>query len=93
MRSLIMERAIYQLKDACELMGVAEDLMREFVAKEWLRPAETGKLAFDDEDLARFRLIWQLQEDFGVNDEGVDIILHLIDELNFLRRAVVGSHS
>jgi chaperone modulatory protein CbpM len=36
----------------------------------------------DDEDLARIRLIRDLKEDFGVNDEGMSIILHLLDQLN-----------
>lgn len=36
----------------------------------------------DEEDIARARLIWELQKEFGVNDEAVPIILHLIDQLN-----------
>jgi chaperone modulatory protein CbpM len=36
-------------------------------------------------DLARVQLIKDLKVDFGVNDEGVAIILHLIDQLHGLR--------
>jgi len=33
-------------------------------------------------------LIRDLKADFGVNDEGVDVILHLVDQLHGLRRAL-----
>ena len=36
----------------------------------------------DEEDLARIRLICELKDEFGVNDEGVSIILQLLDQLN-----------
>ena len=36
----------------------------------------------DEEDLARICLIKQIQEEFGVNDESIPIILHLIDQVN-----------
>jgi chaperone modulatory protein CbpM len=38
-------------------------------------------------DVARARLIRDLKDDFGVNDAGVDVILHLLDQLHGLRRA------
>ena len=43
-------------------------------------------------DVARARLIGNLQTDLGVNDEGVDIILHLLDQLHGLRRALNQMH-
>lgn len=39
----------------------------------------------DEEDLARAKLIRELQEVFGVNDEAIPIILHLLDQLYFLK--------
>jgi chaperone modulatory protein CbpM len=39
----------------------------------------------DEEDLARIQLIRELQEDLGVNDDAVPIILNLIDQLHQLR--------
>ena len=48
-------------------------------------PKELDRLGFDEEDLARIQLIQELREDFGVNDEAVPIILHLIDQLNLIQ--------
>ena len=39
-------------------------------------------------DLARAQLICDLQDDLGVNDEGVEVILDLLDQLYGLRQAV-----
>ncbi len=39
-------------------------------------------------DLARAGLIHDLKHNMGVNDEGLDVILHLIDQMHGLRRAL-----
>ena len=44
-------------------------------------------MRFSDTDVARARLIQDLKGDFGVNDEGIDVILHLVDQLHGLRGA------
>ena len=38
-------------------------------------------MRFSDTDAARAHLIRDLKTDFGVNDEGVDVVLHLVDQL------------
>jgi chaperone modulatory protein CbpM len=54
----------------------------------WLIPEQTSTGSnFSDMDIARARLIRDLKDDFGVNDAGVDLILHLLDQLHGLRRA------
>ena len=52
----------------------------------WLAPGIAGGI-HSEIDLARTRLIRDLTVDLGVNDEGVPIILGLIDQLHGLRRA------
>ena len=61
-----------------------------WVKREWLGPErhDTG-IILSELDAARARLIRDLKEDFGVNDEGVEIVLHLIDQLHGLRRVLV----
>jgi chaperone modulatory protein CbpM len=55
----------------------------------WLVPPQTEpELAFSDVDLARAQLIRDLREDFGVNDEGVEVILHLLDQMHGMRRGM-----
>jgi chaperone modulatory protein CbpM len=54
----------------------------------WLLPRDSGESGpFADIDVARARLIRDLSE-LGVNDEGIPIILDLIDQLHGLRRAL-----
>lgn len=51
----------------------------------WLIPAGT-ETAFSDADLARAQLIHDLKDDLGVNDEGVTVILDLVDQIHGVRR-------
>ena len=61
---------------------------------EWLIPSASGSaLQFSDADLARARLIRDLKLDLGVNDEGIAIILHLLDQLHGLRSLVRDIHA
>ena len=60
----------------------------------WLLPERAGpERAFSELDLARAWLIRDLREGMGVNDEGVAVVLDLLDQVHGLRRALrrVGS--
>jgi chaperone modulatory protein CbpM len=60
--------------------------LNAWIEAEWLVPiAAKRRLDFSDAELARVRLIQDLKADFGVNDEGISIILHLLDQLHGLR--------
>ena len=52
------------------------------------RPRDAPSRAFTDMDLARASLIRDLKHNMGVNDEGLDVILHLLDQMHGLRRAL-----
>ena len=63
--------------------------LEAWIAAGWLIPPQTDpELAFSDVDLARAQLIRDLREDFGVNDEGIAVVLHLIDQVHGLRRSM-----
>ena len=65
-----------------------------WIDEEWLIPRASGSaLQFSDADLARARLIRDLKLDLGVNDEGIAIILHLLDQLHGLRSLVRYIHA
>ncbi len=65
--------------------------LEAWIAAGWLVPPQTEpELMFSDIDLARAQLIRDLHEDFGVNDEGVSVILHLVDQMHGLRRSMQG---
>jgi chaperone modulatory protein CbpM len=73
--------------------GVGAQTLEFWIEQQWLIPAQTdAETSFSDTDVARARLIRDLKGDFGVNDEGVDVILHLVDQLHGLRRALEQVH-
>jgi len=60
-----------------------------WIEEEWLIPGRTAhELAFTEMDLARANLIHDLKDKMGVNDEGLGVILHLLDQMHALRRAL-----
>jgi chaperone modulatory protein CbpM len=60
-----------------------------WIAAGWLVPPQTEpEPMFSDVDLARAQLIRDLREDLGINDEGVSVILHLLDQMHGLRRSM-----
>lgn len=63
--------------------------LQAWIAAGWLVTPETEpEPAFSEVDLARAQLIRDLRDDFGVNDEGISVILHLIDQMHGLRRSM-----
>lgn len=69
--------------------GIQIQTLEFWVTQRWLIPDEaSGAASFSEGDAARARLIRDLKNDFGVNDEGIDLILHLTDQLHGLRAAL-----
>ena len=65
------------------------NVLEGWVAAGWLTPnAEEGMQQFSEIDVARARLIQDLRRDIGVKDEGIGVILDLIDQLHGLRRTL-----
>jgi chaperone modulatory protein CbpM len=63
-------------------------IVESWITAGWLIPQRDPELAFSEVDLARAQLIRELKEDFGVNDEGISLILHLLDQVHGLRRSM-----
>lgn len=60
--------------------------VRLWVDHGWIAPAqEGGQIRYREVDIARASLIHDLTEGMGVNDEGVGIVLDLVDQLHGLR--------
>ncbi len=69
--------------------GLQVQTLEFWLEQQWLIPDQTSaEVTFSDTDVARAHLIRDLKGDFGVNDEGVDVILHLVDQLHGLRQAL-----
>lgn len=72
-------------------MHLDEVTLDLWMVEEWLLPQRIDDdELFTDADLARARLILDLQRDLGVNREGIGIILNLLDQVHGLRQALAG---
>jgi chaperone modulatory protein CbpM len=61
-------------------------VLSEWLAAGWLLPHRSGATqVFSEVDLARAHLVRDLH-DIGINDEGVSVILDLVDQLHGVRR-------
>lgn len=74
---------MYLITEVCEKLGVEKKFVIHCIREHWVRPNAAGEATLDDEDLARLRLISELQAVFGVNDEAIPVILHLVDQLYY----------
>ncbi len=81
-------KRIFKLNEAAQECGFSDQILIEFIEHHWIEPSDLEHRAIDEEDLARAKLIHELQTDLGVNDESVPIILHLLDQLNHLHSAM-----
>ncbi|WBV43478.1 chaperone modulator CbpM [Pseudoroseomonas cervicalis] len=64
--------------------GLGESTLQLWVAEGWLSSEPERPAA----ELARAALIRELTEELGVNTEGVDVALRLLDQLHGLRAAL-----
>jgi len=63
--------------------------LKAWIEAGWLLPRQNGSThRFSEADVARARLIRDLKKDMGVNDEGVAVILDLVDQVHGLRRTL-----
>ncbi len=63
--------------------------LQAWIEAGWLAPRQAGpERAFSELELARVCLIRDLREGMGVNDEGVAIVLDLLDQVHGLRQAL-----
>jgi chaperone modulatory protein CbpM len=80
-----VEKDVYTLAEILDEMNLDEKKVIYFIERNWITPVELSSKFFDEQDLRRLKFILELQNDFEVNDEGVDLILHLIDQLNSIQ--------
>ncbi len=60
-----------------------------WIERNWVLPVEEdGEFLFDDSDIARVRLIAELRQDLGVNEDAVPVVLRLLDQVYGLQRAL-----
>ena len=72
------------------LFEIGHETLNAWIEEAWLMPSGSSvEPKFSEIDIARTRLIRELQLDLGVNDEGVGVILHLVDQLHGMRMTLM----
>jgi hypothetical protein len=84
-----MSKRTYTLEVIGQKIGFQEDDILRFVENSLISPYNFDELLFDEEDLARLRLISNLQEQCEPNEESLEVILHLIDQIHYLKKKIV----
>ncbi len=68
---------------------IETETLRAWVEASWLIPRQgEAEPSFSDADVARAQLIRDLTDDLGVNEDGVGVILNLVDQIHGLRRTL-----
>ncbi len=82
------KRSIMKITEINRDYKLSETFVIECIESKWIIPCDCEHNMLDEEDVARLLLIRDLKEEFGVNDESVPIILHLIDQIHSLQAQV-----
>jgi chaperone modulatory protein CbpM len=78
----------------CQRAGISRATLEDWAEAEWIRPRrKRNGWRFSTIDLVRAQFILDLCNPMDVNDEGVGVILHLVDQIHGLRRALRGAGS
>ena len=74
-------------EEFCSRLGIRSATLQLWTSKGWLLLDDTGSssASLSEIDLARGQLIRHLGDEFGVNAEGIGIILDLLDQVHGLR--------
>lgn len=79
------------MKTLEEVLEILQDridrsTLEDYIARQWLRPvSHSSGWYFEEIDIARLELVCHLTQDINVNDEGMDVVLSLLDQLYGLR--------
>lgn len=76
------------LEMVCEECKISRQYLLKFIVREWIIPADPERHCFDEEDVARIRLIKVLSEELEVGEIAIPIILNLLDQLHVLRKII-----
>ena len=80
----------FSKQEFLSISGMEHETLNSWIEEEWLVPGGSSvELSFSEIDIARVQLIRDLQIDLGVNNEGVGVILNLVDQLYGMRRTMI----
>ncbi len=78
----------YTISIVAEIVGMHEQSLRMYERRGLIRPQRSdGNIRlFSDEDVERVRAIKRLIDDLGVNLAGAEVILHMREQMEAMRR-------
>jgi len=82
-----MGEARYQVTLAAETVGLPVRQVRRYIMIGLVpaTPVERGEMFLDEQGLARLRKIRRLSADVGLNTIGIEVALHLLDQIDALQ--------
>lgn len=70
----------------CTVLRIDRTILETWIERRWLTPGlEDGRQVLRTVDVARGRLLLDLDRALGVNAEGMDVIIHVLDQFYGLR--------
>ena len=77
----------WRLETAARIVRLPSAAVRGYVEAGVVRPARVeGEVRlFGEDELARLRKIRRLRRDLGINGAGIEVVMHLLDEIELLR--------
>jgi chaperone modulatory protein CbpM len=67
--------------------GLRAEELRAWIEQRWVRPESRAEgYVFEDIDIARVKLIYELRHDLAVEEETLPLVLDLLDQVYALRR-------
>ena len=77
---------IFRTVDFLTHTDLDRETLEVWIEEQWLIPGGSdADWEFSEADLARAALIRDLSENLGVNNEGIGIVLNLVDQVHGLR--------
>jgi len=75
--------------DVLVTLDIGASELTAWIEQHWVLPVEeSGDFYFDEADVARVKLIAELRNDLGVNEDAIPVVLRLLDQVYSLRRAL-----
>ena len=79
-----MSRVVWsETEVVAEIGPLTATRLRRLIALDCVRPAAEG---FSEADVARVRLLCELEDDLDIGEEALPVVMGLIDQLHGLRR-------
>ena len=76
-------------EDVLVALDIGASELHVWIEQHWVLPVEeSGDFYFDEADVARVKLIAELRNDLGVNEDAIPVVLRLLDQVYSLRRAL-----